>query len=395
MPASFVSLYSGCGGLDLGFRDAGFRCAAAFDHDKYAVATHKQNFGGEAHCVDLSVPPSETIELIRCNDILIAGPPCQGFSTAGNNNPSDKRNNHLINVAQLASRAKPRIVVIENVRGLLSKHNSQHFENVTQTLAGSGYHVSWKLLSASEYGIPQKRIRIVIVASLDEPFRFELQSCAPRNLRDALHGVDEVPDHRESFLREDSDGYRIATRIKSGQKLSNVRKGDAAVHTWDIPEVFGEVSPEEATFLNLIVRLRRQQRRRKNGDADPVPLTELTAAAGPGAPNLIHNLEEKGYLKHLGEFIDLRNTFNGKYRRLSWENPSPTVDTRFGQPRYFLHPDKHRGFSAREAARIQTFPDKFSFVGSETAVFRMIGNAVPPMFGRAIASAIRDQWGLA
>lgn len=395
MPASFVSLYSGCGGLDLGFQEAGFRCAAAFDHDKYAVAAHKQNFGGEAHCVDLSHPTDEIIELIRRNDMLIAGPPCQGFSTAGNNDPLDKRNNHLVNVAQLASRAKPRIVVIENVRGLLSKHNSQHFENVTQTLAHAGYSVSWNLLSASEYGVPQKRVRIVIVASLGERFRFELQNSAPRNLRDALHGVDEVPDHRESFLQEGSDGYRIAIRIKPGQKLSNVRKGDAAVHTWDIPEVYGEVSEEEATFLNLIVRLRRQQRRRKNGDADPVPLSELVAAAGSAALSLIQSLEERGYLKQLDQYIDLRNTFNGKYRRLTWDHPSPTVDTRFGQPRYFLHPDKHRGFSAREAARIQTFPDTFSFVGSETAVFRMIGNAVPPLFGKAIASSIRDQWGLA
>lgn len=377
----------------MGFQEAGFVCAAAFDHDKYAIETHKQNFGTPSYCVDLAHPTGELIDLIRRNDILIAGPPCQGFSTAGNNDPHDKRNDHLANVAKIATLGKPKIVVIENVQGLLSKHNSRHFQNLMGTLSEAGYTVTWKLLNAYDYGVPQTRRRIVVVASLTEPFQFNLGTYEHASLRDALHDVDSHPDHREALLPAGSDLYWIAQRIKPGQKLSNVRRSAASVHTWQIPEVYGFVSEEEAEVLNLIVRLRRQQRRRPNGDADPVSVQVLTSAIGSTSSSVLQSLIAKGYLKVTGEFVDLRNTFNGKFRRLSWELPSPTVDTRFGQPRYFLHPDRHRGFSAREAARIQTFPDSFKFSGGETAAFRMIGNAVPPRFSAAIAASIRTHLG--
>ena len=87
----------------------------------------------------------------------------------------------------------------------------------------------------------------------------------------------------------------------------------------------------------------------------------------------------------MGAFYDLTNAFNGKFRRLKWDQPAPTVDTRFGQPRYFLHPDEDRGFSVREAARIQGFPDAYKFPSSDSIAFRLIGNAVPPPMANAIA----------
>lgn len=395
MPAKFVSLYSGCGGLDLGFHQAGFRCVAAFDHDKSAIATHNRNFDGLASCVDLSDVGDEIINKVRMSDLLIAGPPCQGFSTAGHNNPSDERNKHLLNVANVAAVAKPKIVVIENVRGLLSKHNGIHFQRVIQTLVNAGYKVTWKLIDASDFGVPQKRMRVVIIGSIGNPFLFNLETKAKTNLRIALREVDRNPDHYANLLPISSDMYHISKLIKPGQKLSNVRGSRVAVHTWEIPEVFGRVTEDEVEILELILRLRRQNRRRKTGDADPVPVSALETAAGSGAIGIIQLLLNKGYLKRTGHYVDLTNTFNGKYRRLSWDDLAPTVDTRFGQPRYFLHPDEHRGFSMREAARIQTFPDNFQFVGSETAAYRMIGNAVPPKFARAIAEGIKHHWGLA
>ena len=88
--------------------------------------------------------------------------------------------------------------------------------------------------------------------------------------------------------------------------------------------------------------------------------------------------------------MDLSHTFNGKYRRLSWDHPAPTVDTRFGDPKYYLHPEEQRGLSVREAARIQGFPDDFVFAGSKAAQFRMVGNAVPPPLAKQLAEAIRE-----
>ena len=96
-------------------------------------------------------------------------------------------------------------------------------------------------------------------------------------------------------------------------------------------------------------------------------------------------LLRKGYIRRTGDAYDLAGTFNGKFRRLSWNEPSCTVDTRFGAPRYFLHPDKERGFTVREAARIQGFDDQYVFIGEKNAQYRLIGNAVPPPLGNLAA----------
>jgi DNA (cytosine-5)-methyltransferase 1 len=120
----------------------------------------------------------------------------------------------------------------------------------------------------------------------------------------------------------------------------------------------------------------------------------LEADLGFSITPLLQTLERKGFVRESDRLFDLVHTFNGKFRRLEWGLPSYTVDTRFGDPRYFLHPGEERGFSAREAARIQGFPDSFVFSGPTRAQFRMIGNAVPPPMGRAIAGlvhlALRD-----
>ena len=99
----------------------------------------------------------------------------------------------------------------------------------------------------------------------------------------------------------------------------------------------------------------------------------------------MHALTEKGYLKSVEGGVDLVGTFNGKFRRLAWDKPSCTVDTRFGSPRYFLHPSQQRGFTVREAARIQGFDDSYIFAGSEKSQYRLIGNAVPPPLGELAA----------
>ena len=144
-------------------------------------------------------------------------------------------------------------------------------------------------------------------------------------------------------------------------------------------------------MLVMIQKLRRQLRRRDHGDADPLSLSQIAEHCGRDASTTIMQLLTKGYVRKLGQRFDLAHAFNGKYRRLAWEHVAPAVDTRFGEPRYFLHPEEHRGLSVREAARIQSFPDDFDFTGPRAAQFRMVGNAVPPMLARQIALAIRDQ----
>jgi DNA (cytosine-5)-methyltransferase 1 len=208
-------------------------------------------------------------------------------------------------------------------------------------------------------------------------------------LRDVLANLEGVPNHDPVELEPDSRLAKIARRLRPGQKLCNVRQGSRAVHTWDIPEVFGRTNAHERQVLEALIRIRRRRRVRSSGDADPVPIDVLEADLGFSVAPLLQALKKKGFVREREGLFDLMHTFNGKFRRLEWDRPSYTVDTRFGDPRYFLHPSQPRGFSAREAARIQGFPDSYIFSGSTKAQFRMIGNAVPPPMGRAIAEFVR------
>jgi DNA (cytosine-5)-methyltransferase 1 len=105
----------------------------------------------------------------------------------------------------------------------------------------------------------------------------------------------------------------------------------------------------------------------------------------------LDSLLSKGYIRRVGRYYDLTHTFNGKFRRLSWNAPALTVDTRFGDPRYFLHPEEDRGFTVREVARVQGFPDSYIFFGRERLSYTMLGNAVPPPMARSIAQLVRTR----
>ena len=123
---TFASLYCGAGGLDLGFIAAGFNCVAAFDVDAVAVDTYNRNLGPHAMTADLRCPDPRVVDALTSVDIVLAGPPCQGFSTAGRNDPDDVRNVHIQRVARLASDSGAKVILIENVRGLLGpKHSTQ------------------------------------------------------------------------------------------------------------------------------------------------------------------------------------------------------------------------------------------------------------------------------
>lgn len=389
MTACFTSLFSGCGGFDLGFIHAGFSCRAAFDFDKDAVAAYRRNIGEHIHQVDLSSINQDVIQAASAADVLLAGPPCQGFSTAGKNDPYDVRNSLLLNVADIAALARPRVVVIENVRGLLSPRYETHWKALLAKLTAAGYNVVYRVVEATEFGVPQRRRRVIVLATLgSSPINLVFSKMPKTTLRDALAGVESKKQNSVRALSSDSQVFRIARRIGPGQKLSNVRGGEPSVHTWHIPEVFGETTDREKTVLECLLSVRRRNRRRMTGDADPVSGRDLFRELNFPVAKILAELIKKGYVRKLDGYYDLTNAFNGKFRRLRWEDSAPTVDTRFGQPRYFLHPDEHRGFTVREAARIQGFPDSFCFEGPEAIAYRLIGNAVPPPMAKSIAELI-------
>ena len=385
----FASLYCGAGGLDLGFVAAGYECVAAFDADAVAVATYNRNLGPHATTVDLRTDGADVASALAHADVVLAGPPCQGFSTAGRNDPDDERNFHLQRVAQLAAGSAAKVVVIENVKGLLGTKYRTQLDSCLGTLKESGFEVSCRLFDLSEYGVAQTRRRVIILGTRGvEPISLEgTPKREKRTLRDAIGHIGEQTNG-EGGVRLTARDMKIASHIAPGQRLTNVRAGPRSVHTWTIPEVFGEVSEEDESVLAAISRLRRRQRMRQVGDADPVRVGQVSQYLGAESERVVRSLVDRGYVRCIGGRIDLTHTFNGKYKRLEWDECAPTVDTRFVEPRYFLHPEGCRGFSVAEMAALQDFPKTYVFPDCVTASSRLIGNAVPPRFAEALATQI-------
>jgi DNA (cytosine-5)-methyltransferase 1 len=374
----FASIFSGCGGFDLGFIGRGFRSLGAYDSDRDAVDHFSANINGPIKLVDLThgVPGYQTLLNI---DVLIAGPPCQGFSTAGKRRIDDERNLLLDLTGSLALKISPKVLIIENVPGSLAGEHARYFRGIEEAMRIAGYRTHMLRCQTADFGMAQLRRRILFFAwKTGFDVRFVMPRLPAGNLRTALGGVSRQRNHHPNSLVPNTREWVIAKHILPGQKLCNVRGGGNAVPTWDIPEVFGHITEPERTVLEMLRRLRRSDRRRTYGDADPVSLDRLEAALGARFQTLVDRLLKKGYLRRVGDDIDLVGTFNGTFRRLRWDKPSCTVDTRFGLARYFLHPTKQRGFTVREAARIQGFADSYIFQGNEKAQYRLIGNAVPP-----------------
>lgn len=382
----FISLFAGCGGLDLGFIQEGFQNIGAFDIDANALKVHHHNLQSPTFVHDLLNGLPSSFGRPRA-EVLLAGAPCQGFSTLGKRLLDDPRNNLLVEAGKLAVCLSPDIFVAENVPAVLSGPHRKYWKALDEVLRSAEYKTMQIVCDATHHGVSQTRRRVFLIAWRGRA-EINLQIPARRSgiLRDVISNINGALNHNLRPIPKGSQELLIAKRIGPGQKLSNARGGARAVHTWDIPEVYGRTSSGERKVLELILHLRRRERIRAWGDADPLPMSRLHREFGKA---IIDTLARKGYLRRLGTNIDLTNTFNGKYRRLSWDEPSKTVDTRFGSARYYLHPSEHRGFTVREAARIQGFPDSYHFLGSESHQFQMIGNAVPPPLARCVAAAIR------
>jgi DNA (cytosine-5)-methyltransferase 1 len=381
-----MSLFSGCGGLDLGFHQEGIRTDRAFEIDQTALRNYDCNLLAVGCQADLSCVFPADMPI----DVLLAGAPCQGFSTVGRRDLLDPRNLLLMRAAEIALTMRPKVVILENVPAALSGAHRTHWEGVEDRMRLGGYNVRRVLLRGEDVGIAQRRRRLFLVCWLgSDCIRVDIPPTRALVLAEALAGL-PIANDEDRFLPESSSHFKIAQRIGPGQKLSNVRLSEKSIATWLIPEVFGPTSGFERKVLTAVTKLRRRQRIREFGDGDPVSEDRIATEMECDVSSSVARLIEGGYLRIVGDKIDLRHTYNGKYRRLDWNSVSPTVDTHFGNPALFLHPDQHRGVTPIEAARIQGFPDHFQFLGSRQQKFKMIGNAVPPPMAASLAAFIRD-----
>jgi DNA (cytosine-5)-methyltransferase 1 len=388
----YISLFSGCGGFDIGFKENGFTCLGAYDINPHVLNVHSKNLDSPVYNHDL-VSIDLPGRLPKTIDVIVAGSPCQGFSTIGKRDINDPRNLLLLAGGQIAIKYNASVFVCENVPGSMSGEHKKYWAKLEQLLTKSGYQTKLIKYDASELGVPQTRKRLIFYAWKSDKateIKFPKPIGEKVLLKDILDIKNNVANHNLDYIADQND-LMIASRIQQGQKLCNVRGGERSVHTWDIPEVFGETSSSEVQMLKLLMKLRRQIRKRQNGDADPVEISELKKHFNGNTRTLVKNLLNKGYIKKVENTqIDLTNTFNGKYKRLDLNSLSPTVDTRFGSYKHFIHPIEHRSLSVREAARIQGFNDNFVFSGPIQKQYEMIGNAVPPPLARFVAQTIKQ-----
>ncbi|MPM35987.1 Modification methylase HaeIII [bioreactor metagenome] len=377
--------------MDVGFIAAKYTCLGAFDIDKKAIAVHRKNVSTNAIEADLRGIEKSQLIANGVPDVIVSGSPCQGFSTVGRRDFNDPRNSLLLRAGEIAVDIKPKIFVAENVSGALAGEHKYYWDSLDSLLRNNGYQTRTLKLNAADLGLAQRRLRIILIAWRGERELNFIQPSGGRvDLRKALGNLQDELNPNENFFKLTKMQRVIARYIKPGQKLCDVRSGASAVHTWQIPHAFGQVDEVERTVLEAVSVLRRRNRKRDWGDADPVAIREISRYIGFASSAIVSTLITKGYMRRIGHEVDLAHTFNGLYKRLNWDSISPTVDTRFGNPRYFLHPTEDRGFTVREAARIQGFPDWFTFHESMHDSFRMIGNAVPPPMAAYVAQAIRD-----
>jgi len=333
---SVVSLFSGCGGMDIGFIQAGFQVLWANDLNKDACKTYSENIGMHVVCSDISQIDLETIP--EC-DVVIGGPPCQGFSVAGKMDPSDPRSQLIWSFFEVVVAKRPRFFVMENVKslGTLAK-----FAAILETLLNSfrqaGYQVRFEIMNSAAYGVPQARHRFILIGSLDEgtPIVFPKPS-----------------DQRISVRAAIGDLPPAGTGINQGICKAKITIAKRPVR-------------RRSPFAGMLF----------NGSGRPLDL-ELPACTLPATmggnrtpiieQNLLEDPSAQSWIRAYHATIRANEEF----------------DT------HQIHtPPYLRRLTVRECARLQGFPDEFSFCGSQSQQFSQIGNAVPPPLAYEIAKAL-------
>lgn len=327
-----IDLFSGCGGMTLGLKQAGFDVVGAIEIEEIAARTYEWNHPEVELWLDdiRSVHPTEMMDELGLwefeLDLLAGCPPCQGFSSIttlnGKRRVDDERNDLVLQFLKYVEHFLPKAVMMENVPGLA---NDNRFLRLRKRLVGLGYQVWWDILNVADYGVPQRRRRLILLASFFQPIEPARKSSKRRTVRDAI-----------------SD---LAHAGQSGDPLH------------DFPE-------------NRSNRIRAHIARiRKDGGSR----TELDRRA------------------QLQCHRDC-NGFKDIYGRMAWDKVAPTITSGCFNPSKgrFLHPEYDRAITMREAALLQSFPRNYNFIcdRGKTRVAEMIGNALPPEFVRIHAKAV-------
>lgn len=369
MKFTFIDLFAGCGGLSLGMEQAGFSPVFANEIWDVAAETYRKNRGlsekevfvGDiqylvSHLSDFPIPKNVTM--------VCGGPPCQGFSMANRQRVIDDPRNHLYkSYLEFLSKVRPLCFVMENVRGMTSRID-EIIDNF-RTMLGDEYSFAYSLLNAADFGVPQNRIRFILIGNrigVDSSRVFsdiKSMKVAGYILRDAIEGLPEL-------------GH------KSGKGKSEVESD--AVGYFDC--AFEYLDTPYYQFINGKRHLSRlyNHKNRYNNQRDIEIYTRLPQGGNSLHPSIADIMP---YGRRNGIFKD-------KYFKLEEDKVCKTITSHMKfDCNMYIHPWFARGLTAREAARIQTFPDDFVFYGPQNSWYGQVGNAVPVKLANAIGKGLR------
>ena len=338
-----IDLFSGCGGLSKGFMDAGCDVLLGVDIDQAALNTFELNHKG-AKGLKGSLADAPTFDAMRkvigkkTVDLIIGGPPCQGFSLTGPRNFDDERNKLYLSYIKAVEIFHPKGFVIENVPGMATLYHGEVKDEILKRFTRMGYNIKCQVLCAADYGVPQIRRRLVFIGVRKEygDVSFPKPMLDPEHYVTSREAIDDLPSLVDCFGEETAEYERAARtpyqRMMRG-RCKVLTNHTATAHKDFVKEVIAQV-PEGGNYKNL--------------------------PAGVGE----------------------HRKFHMAWTRCDGHKPSRTIDT--GHRNYF-HYEYNRIPTVRESARLQSFPDDFVFTGTRTQQYRQVGNAVPPMLGKVLA----------
>lgn len=347
-----LDLFCGCGGISKGYELAGYNIVGGIDFNDDATKTFQHNFkNATVFCTDITkFNKKEILDTYKNVDIIVGGPPCQGFSSANRwqKEADDPRNKLFFQYLRFVETLEPKAVMIENVRGLLTRDGGYAKDRIFELLDNMGYNVSMKVICASDYGVPQDRKRAIIIGIRREN----------KNDKRAFD-FDAIPTKEKTTV------------------------GDA------IGELYAlENMPEESLILtDEPTSEYRKFLRRSDGK---IP-DHSSVYPAPKVQERIHYVPQGGNWQDVPEELwpnNRKNRHSSAYKRLKENSQSCTIDTGNAHSNYF-HPLFDRIPSIRESARLQSFPDEFEFIGPRGSKYKQVGNAVPPLMAMAIANELK------
>jgi DNA (cytosine-5)-methyltransferase 1 len=344
-PLSVIDLFCGAGGLSLGFRAAGFDLVWAADNSDFATRTYEANVGEHVICQSIredTEPPDAAV--------IVGGPPCQGFSSAGMRRSGDRRNTLVTSFAQIVARKRPLAFVFENVEGFLTAEGGNRVLDLLNPLVAAGYQIHLRKVNAANYGVPQHRKRVIAIGGLGwEP-----------SFPEPTHSAHGAP------------GAHLA-----GTHLPKTPTLREALATLPVPGTNEPGTPQGHFYRPLVgIDLERARALQPGQTMQDLPR------------ELWHeSYRRRAYRRVMdGTPTERRGGAPAGVRRLVFEAPSKAITS--GALSEFLHPCENRNLTLRECSRIQTFCDDFTLHGAYAEQAQLIGNAVPPLLATVIARSL-------